>query len=120
MGYDSGNGVMAAFDIADDGGLSPRWRRDHDHASHLLLLPGSGALVTGDHDRERMVEQVVVVDIATGAELVRTDRLVIGTDESFPPHEADPVGLLRAAAFDAAQIEQIGETNPRALFRLPG
>ena len=73
VGYDSGNGVMAAFDIADDGGLSPRWRRDHDHASHLLLLPRSGALVTGDHDRERMVEQVVVVDIATGAELVRTD-----------------------------------------------
>jgi hypothetical protein len=73
VGYDSGNGVMAAFDIGDDGGLTPRWRRDHDHASHLLLLPGSGALVTGDHDRERMVEQVVVVDIATGAELVRAD-----------------------------------------------
>jgi hypothetical protein len=73
VGYDSGNGVMAAFDIADDGGLHPRWRRDHDHASHLLLLPGSGALVTGDHDRERMIEQVVVVDIATGDELVRAD-----------------------------------------------
>ena len=56
-----------------DGNLTPRWRRQHDHASHLLLLPGSGALVTGDHDRERMVEQVVVVDIATGVELVRAD-----------------------------------------------
>ena len=73
VGYDSGNGVMAAFDIADDGGLAPRWRRDHDHASHLLLLPDQGALVTGDHDRERMLEQVVVVDVATGAELVRVD-----------------------------------------------
>ena len=73
VGYDSGNGVMAAFDIGDDGGLAPRWRREHDHASHLLLLPASGALVTGDHDRERMVEQVVVLDIATGAELVRAD-----------------------------------------------
>ena len=73
VGYDSGNGVMAGFDIGADGGLTPRWRRDHDHASHLLLLPGSGALVTGDHDRERMVEQVVVVDIASGAELVRAD-----------------------------------------------
>jgi hypothetical protein len=67
VGYDSGNGVMAAFDIAPDGGLTPRWRRDHDHASHLLLLPFDGALVTGDHDRERMIEQVVVVDIASGA-----------------------------------------------------
>jgi len=73
VGYDSGNGVMAAFDIADDGGLTPRWRRDHDHASHLLLLPVDGSLVTGDHDRERMIEQVVVVDIATGAELARAD-----------------------------------------------
>jgi len=73
VGYDSGNGVMAAFDIAADGGLSPRWRRDHDHASHLLLLPDQGALVTGDHDRERMIEQVVVVDIATGEELARAD-----------------------------------------------
>ena len=73
VGYGSGNGVMAAFDIADDGALTPRWRRDHDHAAHLLLLPGAGALVTGDHDRERMVEQVVVVDIATGFELARAD-----------------------------------------------
>jgi len=73
VGYDSGNGVMAAFDIGADGGLTPRWRRAHDHASHLLLLPASGALVTGDHDRGRMVEQVVVVDIATGTELARAD-----------------------------------------------
>ena len=73
VGYDSGNGVMAAFDIADDGSLVPRWRRDHDHAAHLLLLPAQGALVTGDHDRQRMVERVVVLDIATGAELVRAD-----------------------------------------------
>jgi hypothetical protein len=73
VGYDSGNGVMAAFDIGADGGLSARWRRDHDHAAHLLLLPGEGALVTGDHDASRMVEQVVVVDIATGTELARAD-----------------------------------------------
>jgi len=73
VGYDSGNGVMTAFDIGADGDLTPRWRRDHDHASHLLLLPGEGALVTGDHDAARMIEQVVVVDIATGGELVRAD-----------------------------------------------
>ena len=73
VGYDSGNGVMAAFDIAADGGLTPRWRRDQDHASHLLLLPEEGALVTGDHDQKRMMEQVVVVDMATGGELARAD-----------------------------------------------
>jgi aminocarboxymuconate-semialdehyde decarboxylase len=53
------------------------------------------------------------------ADLVQTDRLVIGTDESFPPHEADPVGMLHRASFDAATVAQIGETNPRELFRLP-
>jgi hypothetical protein len=28
VGYDSGNGVLAAFDIAADGSLTPRWRRE--------------------------------------------------------------------------------------------
>jgi hypothetical protein len=73
VGFDSGNGVMAAFDIAIDGSLAPRWRRRQNHASHLLFLPGSGAIVSGDHDRERFLEQVVVLDIESGDELVRAD-----------------------------------------------
>jgi hypothetical protein len=73
VGYDSGNGVMAAFDIADDGTLTPRWQRRQNHASHLVLLPGTGTMVTGDHDRVRFLEQVVAIDITTGAELVRAD-----------------------------------------------
>jgi len=73
VGYDSGNGVMAAFDIADDGSLTPTWRLRQNHASHLVLLPASGAIVTGDHDRSRLLEQVVVRDVTTGAELVRAD-----------------------------------------------
>jgi hypothetical protein len=71
VGFDSGNGVMAAFDIAADGSLSPRWRRRQNHASHLLLLPRSGVVVTGDHDRQRMLEDVVALDVTTGEELVR-------------------------------------------------
>lgn len=63
VGYDSGNGVVAAFDAET---LEPRWRREQDHGSHLLLFSGSGELVTGDHD------DVVVVDVATGDELART------------------------------------------------
>jgi outer membrane protein assembly factor BamB len=64
VGYDSGNGVLAAFD-ADTFG--PRWRRDQDHASHVLLYAGTGELVTGDH------ADVVILDIATGEELARAD-----------------------------------------------
>ena len=62
VGYDSGNGAMAAFDIAS---MEPRWRRDQDHASHLLLYRNSGELVTGDGT------DVVVLDVATGDELAR-------------------------------------------------
>jgi hypothetical protein len=64
VGYDSGNGVVAAFDLDT---LAPRWSRNQDHASHLLLYEDSGELVTGDN------ADVVVLDITTGAELARAD-----------------------------------------------
>lgn len=64
VGYDSGNGVLAGFDLVT---LARRWERDQDHASHLLLYADSGELVTGDDT------DVVVLDIATGRELARAD-----------------------------------------------
>lgn len=59
------------------------------------------------------------LSLAFLAQRVQTDRMVLGTDESFPPHEADPLGLLRRANFSAADVAQIGERNPRALFAIP-
>lgn len=64
VGYDSGNGVLAGFDLDS---LAVRWRRDQDHASHLLLYEGTGELVTGDHT------DVVILDVSTGEELARAD-----------------------------------------------
>ena len=64
VAYDSGNGVVTAFD-ADT--LEVRWQRDQDHASHLLLHAASGELLTGDHT------DAVVLDVATGTELLRVD-----------------------------------------------
>jgi aminocarboxymuconate-semialdehyde decarboxylase len=49
---------------------------------------------------------------------VGIERLVVGTDDSFPPSDEDPLGSLRAAAFTADQIDTIAERNPRRLFRL--
>jgi len=49
---------------------------------------------------------------------VGVDRLVIGSDDSFPPADHDPLATLRAAGFGAEEIRRIGETNPRRLFRL--
>lgn len=73
VGYDSGNGVLAAFDLADDGGTSPRWSVAQDHASHLLLDPDAGLFLSADHDGSRFAEQFVVRDISTGVEVVRAD-----------------------------------------------
>ena len=71
VGYDSGNGVMAAFDVLGDGATTLRWRRDQNHACHLLLFVDSGELVTTDHDQAMMRDDIVVLDIETGEERVR-------------------------------------------------
>ena len=77
LGYDSGNGVLAAFsfahDPAGDTGLEPLWSRPQDHACHPLRFPDTGEVVTGDYDAERMMDQVVVLDIQTGTEIARAD-----------------------------------------------
>ncbi len=71
VGFDSGNGVLAAFDIAGDGGLSPRWRREQNHAAHMLLFDETGEIVTTDHDATKMVDEIVVLDITNGEERAR-------------------------------------------------
>lgn len=73
VGYDSGNGVLAAFDVAADGSLAPRWRHDQNHAAHMVLFPATGELVTADHDPDAMAEAIVVRDVASGAETLRVD-----------------------------------------------
>jgi aminocarboxymuconate-semialdehyde decarboxylase len=44
---------------------------------------------------------------------------VIGSDDSFPPADRDPMGSLRRAGLNEDAIRQIAERNPRDLFRLP-
>jgi hypothetical protein len=63
IGYDSANRVLQAFDFE----LTPLWsRRDIGCASHMLLYPASGTIITNDHGRSG--EWLVTIDIATGAE----------------------------------------------------
>jgi hypothetical protein len=73
VGYDSANGILAAFDIAADGTSAPRWSREQNHGCHPILYPDTGELVTADHDSDRMMDQIVILDIETGAELARAD-----------------------------------------------
>jgi aminocarboxymuconate-semialdehyde decarboxylase len=48
---------------------------------------------------------------------VGVDRLVIGTDDGFPPADPDPLGSLRRAGFNADDVRRVGDLNPRRLFR---
>jgi aminocarboxymuconate-semialdehyde decarboxylase len=52
------------------------------------------------------------------ASRVGVERLLIGSDDSFPPADHDPLASLRRAGFSAEEIHHIGEINPRRLFRL--
>lgn len=99
IAYDSGNGIVQAFRF--DGALQPLWRRQLDHAAHMLLFQETGELVLGDFHgprpaRARLAraagrrsswlarsgvsrraiarvsgDDVVVVDIETGSERSR-------------------------------------------------
>ncbi len=73
VGYDSANGILAAFDIGADGACTPRWSRAQNHACHPIVYPDTGELVTADYDADRMMDQIVVLDIETGTELGRVD-----------------------------------------------
>jgi aminocarboxymuconate-semialdehyde decarboxylase len=50
------------------------------------------------------------------ADLVGIDRLMLGTDYSFPPADLDPLASLRAAGFDDAQVQAIACDNVRRIF----
>ena len=84
VGYDSGNGMLAAFDIGTDGNLTPRWQREQNHACHPLLFADTGELVTNDHDATRMADAIVVLDIESGDERARIDAKSAVQSVLFP------------------------------------
>ncbi len=73
VGYDSGNGVVAAFRFDADGATTPLWSRSMNHAAHPIRFADTGELVLFDHDAARQADQIVVVDIETGTEITRAD-----------------------------------------------
>ena len=73
VGFDSANGVLAAFDIAPDGATSSRWTVEQNHGSHMILDPQSGTFLSAHHDNERWMEQFIIRDITNGSEILRID-----------------------------------------------
>lgn len=71
LGFDSANSVLQAWQMNDAGRkLAPLWTKpSFGCASHMLLYPDSGEVVTNDY--RRFGEEVVVLDIASGAEKAR-------------------------------------------------
>lgn len=50
------------------------------------------------------------------AEEAGVERIVLGTDYSFPPADEDPLDTLRRARFAPEELRLICDTNPRRLF----
>jgi hypothetical protein len=114
VAYDSGNGVIAAWRHAQSGALEPLWKRPLATAGHLIRFPDTGALLAYDFRapaafrtrafraisrwiapiltrpaaRRRLAnvtsEDVVLLDVATGAELARAAIPTIVQSVVFP------------------------------------
>jgi aminocarboxymuconate-semialdehyde decarboxylase len=50
------------------------------------------------------------------ADTVGIGQLMLGTDESFPPADRDPLTSLKQARFSATEIQTIVDINPQRLF----
>ena len=52
------------------------------------------------------------------ASKVSTDRLVLGSDDPFPPMDKDPLASVRSAGFSPEDLRRIVDDNPRRLLKL--
>lgn len=71
LAYDSANAYARAWRwVPETRSLEPLWEKSaFGCASHMVLFPGTGEVVLNDY--RRLGEEVVVLDIATGAEKAR-------------------------------------------------
>jgi hypothetical protein len=67
VAYDSGNARLAAFRFEGAGRFVPLWEHPFGAGNHFLLYPDTGELVVNDYQADHG-EQVVVLDVETGAE----------------------------------------------------
>jgi hypothetical protein len=86
VAYDAANRVMRAWDVQDPHAktvLTPKWEWTHfGCASHMILYPDTGELVTNDY--RHWGEEVVVLDITTGFEKARVRSGGITQGVVFP------------------------------------
>ncbi len=109
--------------ILSHGGGSLPWlagRFDVMHERMDRAAQGNVAAHPPSHYLSRLHYDTILHDpqaLRYLASRVSTRQLVIGTDDSFPPADRDPLATLRAAGFSADDIRLIADDNPRRLFR---
>jgi len=104
VGYDSGNGVVAAFDLTDDG-LVPRWRRELGASMHMVRFPDTGELIVNDHGPAG--DDVVVLDIENGEEKARAATGSVPQSVVFP-------AVDHGAALWYCSFTTLARVTPRA------
>ena len=95
-------------------------RFDRMHITSDRAMTGDvAAKLPSDYVRQFHYDTILNESLALQflKQAVGIDRIVLGTDEPFPVGDPDPLNVLRAAGFSDPEIEKIGETNPRALYR---
>jgi aminocarboxymuconate-semialdehyde decarboxylase len=123
-----GAGVLDRFPrlrllLAHGGGLLP-WLCGRFDGMHARMDPPqqrwTGAHPPSQYLQRLWYDTIVHDPAALGflAAKVGVERLVLGSDDPFPPMDRDPLASLRCAQLTPPQIERIAEANPRSLFRL--
>jgi len=100
--------LIGRFDVMHE-------RMDREHQHDVALHAPSAYLPRFHYDT--ILHDAVALRYL--AEKVGTERLVLGSDDPFPPMDRDPLAAVRAAGFAAADIARIATDNPRRLLRLP-
>jgi hypothetical protein len=75
VAYDSGNSRLAAFRFDGPGRFTRLWEHGFGASNHFLLYPDTGEVVVNDH-QDDVGEQVVVLDLESGAE---KGRVAVGS-----------------------------------------
>jgi aminocarboxymuconate-semialdehyde decarboxylase len=121
-----GSGVLDRFPalrlILSHGGgawpyLAGRFDCMFERSDHAAT--GIGAAAPPSAYLDRMFYDTLLHDARALRYLVSrvgADRLVIGSDDGFPPADHDPLGSLRRAGFSEEEILRIADANPRELF----
>ncbi|HLI64425.1 MAG TPA: amidohydrolase family protein [Terriglobales bacterium] len=122
-------GVMDRFPnlkliLPHGGGLIPYLigRLDHMHARMDRTAEGDVALDRPSAYLDRFHYDTILHHprvLLFLIDSVGLERIVLGSDDPFPPGVREPVRILHEAGLVAAQIATVTDDNPRKLFKLP-